>query len=135
MREKIAVALKKLGPSAPGIIARELGEESSKVGYHIRAMEADKSLIAAGKGRGRIYGLPDQKLDGERSAPPQKHKQKKHRKAKHAPRRTAPPARATFIAAVDADSRLVLINGSEPQIFSEEQTEAIATLLFQHYKD
>jgi hypothetical protein len=27
----------------------------------------------------------------------------------------------------------VIVNGAEPLIFNDEQTEAIATLLFQHY--
>lgn len=38
---------------------------------------------------------------------------------------------ARFIPAVDAESRLIIINGHEPLIFTDEQTEAIATLLYQ----
>jgi hypothetical protein len=51
--------------------------------------------------------------------------------ARRAPRAAAPAER--FIPTVDVASRLVIVNGGEPLIFSDEQTAAIAALLFQHY--
>jgi hypothetical protein len=38
-----------------------------------------------------------------------------------------------FIPVVDAEKCLHIINGGEPVSFNDEQTAAIATLLFQHY--
>ena len=47
--------------------------------------------------------------------------------------RAARPAEV-FIPAVDADTRLVIVNGGPLLHFTEEQTVAIATLLANHYE-
>lgn len=40
-----------------------------------------------------------------------------------------------FIPALDADNRLVCVNGGgSPHVYSSAQTERIATLLLQHFK-
>lgn len=136
MRDKILAALKKLGPSGPTAIAREIGAEPHQVGYHMRAMEADKTLRAAGKGRHRYYGLPDQDL-ADRKAPEKHSAQRKPRKApkSRAPNAApAPLAAERFIPVVDAEKRLYIINGAEPLSFDGKQTLAIAELLFAHYE-
>jgi hypothetical protein len=98
-------------------------------------MLEEKAVIAGGKGRGRVYGLPDQKLDD--AAPPQERKRQKprqHRKAHRARQAPAPRAAERFVPTVDADLRLHILNGGAPVSFDGPQTEAIATLLLQHYK-
>lgn len=126
--EQITAALRKLGqPSAPTAIANELKSDPAQVGYRLRAMAEEKSLLASGKGRGRVYALPDQKLAG---APPQKGKPRRRKKSK------APAARAAavrFIPVVDVEKQLHIINGSGAVSFDTPQTEAIATLLAQHW--
>jgi DNA-binding transcriptional ArsR family regulator len=139
MREKILAALKKLGPSSPAAIAKETGEKASAIGHHLRAMQSDKTLKAAGLRRGRRYGLPDQDLAWPVSKPPSNARPRgKRRKAAkpHTPR-PAPLQRAAqrFIPVVDVDMRLCIINGGEPLIFDEAQTLKIAKLLFVHYED
>jgi hypothetical protein len=135
MREKILAALKKLGPSAPGAIAKEISEKPEHVGYHMRAMAVAKALKAGGAGRARHYALPDQDLAGHK-APPQRDSAPRKPAAKP---RAAAPAAATrpaerFIPVVDAEKRLYIINSGEPLSFNEAQTLKIAELLFVHYE-
>lgn len=137
MKDKIASALKKLGPAAPAAIAKELSSTASIVGYHLRLMEAGKAVKASGKGRGRMYALPDQE-PGRIDAPPQQRKPARARKAKKLPAplaAVAPGAAAVrFIPVVDAEKRLYIINSGEPLGFDEAQTLKIAELLFVHYE-
>lgn len=65
------------------------------------------------------------------ASPPPGDKRAKKRKYRKAPR---PTAAAPFIPAIDADSRLIIVNGAEPHIFDPQQTEAIATLLATHFE-
>jgi hypothetical protein len=76
----------------------------------------------------------------KRAPPPQERtqkkarKQKKHRKAPAARTpRTARPTAERFVPTVDAEKRLHIINGGAPISFDDSQTEAIASLLLQHY--
>jgi hypothetical protein len=143
-KEQITAALKKLGPSKPGEVADHLGADySSGMKYTVKSMLDAGELKAIGATVSRRIALPDQKFD-EAGAPPQERqkpaKRKGGRKAKHArkPRsapapRTSSAAAVRFIPTVDADKRLHIINGSDPVSFSDAQTEAIATLLLQHY--
>jgi DNA-binding Lrp family transcriptional regulator len=149
MQDQILAALKKLGPSSPGQIAEHLGTEGTKLSTHFKALLDAGTIKATGVTRGRRLALPDQDLAAP--APPQPREHPKRRKAKHAkrPRRAkAPSARPAaraprerpapaerFIPTVDKDARLIIVNGGEPHIYSEAQTEAIASLLFQHYND
>lgn len=137
MKEKILAALRKLGPRAPTAVANEIGESSSKVGYHMRAMAEVKELKASGNGRARIYGLPDQDLARPEEAPPQQRRATARKpRRKTAAKKAAPAARTAerFIPVVDAERRLYIINGAEPIAYNESQTLAIATLLQQHYE-
>jgi hypothetical protein len=73
-----------------------------------------------------------------RLPPPQsdrapKKRKKRHAKKPHRAPRTARPAER-FIPTVDAELGLHIINGAAPLSFDPEQTLAIATLLFNHYK-
>lgn len=139
MQEQILAALKKLGPSSPGQVADHLGEASSSIGYHLKRMLDAGTIKAQGATSGRRIALPDQDFGAPPSAPTKG--KKKHRKAKHAKARKAPTPRAQraatpaerFIPTVDAERRLVIVNAGEPLIFNDEQTAAIATLLFTHY--
>jgi hypothetical protein len=139
MQEQITAALQKLGPSTRAELAADLDSSGPAVGYHLKAMLGVGTIKAAGSMKERRFALPDQELAGSSAAPPQR--RKKHRKsphAKRAPRAATPRARATtkperFLATVDAERRLVIVNGGEPLIFNDEQTAAIATLLFTHY--
>jgi DNA-binding Lrp family transcriptional regulator len=149
MQEQILAALKKLGPSSPGQIADHLGTDGTKLGYHFKALLEAGTIKATGSTSTRRLALPDQDL--ATALPAQPRERTKRRKAKHAkrPRRAKSPsarpaARAPrerpapaerFIPAVDKDARLIIVNGGEPHIYSEAQTEAIASLLFQHYND
>lgn len=139
-KEQILAALKKLGPSSPGALADHL-EVDQLPGTLIKQLLDAKELKATGAARGRRIALPDQQFDAA-DAPPQQRKPKagkkrkgpKAKKARKAPRaRTADTPAPRFIPVVDAEKRLHIINGSEPVSFSDAQTEAIATLLFQHY--
>lgn len=136
-KEQFLAALKKLGPSKPGVIADHLGVEYQNLKRAVREMLAAGEIKAIGKTAGRVLMLPDQKLEDRTGAPPQRRqKPKNRRKAKHARKaRTAPAARSTerFIPTVDIDRRLVIVNGGDPVIFNGEQTLAIAELLFNHY--
>jgi DNA-binding transcriptional ArsR family regulator len=142
MQEQILAALKKLGPSSPGAIADHLETEAGKLSYHFKQLLDAGTMKATGSGRRRQLALADQAFAAAatEAAPPQR--RKKHKKAKHAkPARRAAARRAPraavpaerFIPTVDAERRLVIVNGGEPLIFSDAQTEAIATLLFTHY--
>jgi DNA-binding transcriptional ArsR family regulator len=137
--EQITAALRKLGPASPTAIANQVGAEPSAAGYHLRRILKAKELIASGTSNNRLYALLDQKLDRQ-SAPPQSHrapsKSKKSGHVKKKAYRAAPTARTAerFIPTVDVDLGLHIINGREPLSFNAEQTEAIATLLFNHYK-
>jgi DNA-binding Lrp family transcriptional regulator len=145
MQEQILAALKKLGPTSPGALEDHLGASHAGLGRHLKEMLDAGTIKAAGVTKSRRLALPDQDF-GDKPAPPQRRKPKQHAKrgqrkaAKKAPARPrapyAPqPAAERFIPAVDAASRLIIVNGAEPLIFTDTQTEAIASLLFQHYKD
>lgn len=136
--EQIIAALKKIGPASPTAIAAQLQADKGAVGRQLRAMLGDQ-LNAAGKSRDRIYALPEQKLEGARSAPgarPKKPGKKKGgaRKARKV-RRARAVAEPLFIPTVHAESRLVLVTDAPPLHFTEQQTVAIATLLGLHYGD
>ena len=79
--------------------------------------------------RGVYERKPRAAGDAPSATPPQK--QKKPRKYT---RRARAAAAERFIPTVDVDKRLILVNGGEPQVFTEPQTLAIAQLLFQHYE-
>ena len=130
-KEQILAALKKLGPSSPTAIANSMSAEPSAVGYHLRAMLKDKTLKAAGASNSRVYALPEQKFEAATGAPPQERKYSK--RAKPAGTRTAEPV-GIFLPAFTADQRLVVLNGVVPQLYSPEQTQAIADLLLQHFE-
>jgi DNA-binding transcriptional ArsR family regulator len=130
MQEQILAALKKLGPSSPGHLAEHLGATSAVLKPHFRALLDAGAIKAAGVTKSRRLALPDQDLDGLRDAgraPPQPRKAKKpkSRKPRHAKRALHPHGRRALAP--------VIVNGAEPHIFNEEQTAAIASLLFQHY--
>lgn len=146
MEDQILAALKKLGhPVSPGALADHLHVDAKSHGFRtgIKAALKGGTAIAQGKTAGRRIALPGMKFD-EAPAQAKKTKAPKHHKAKagHKKKRRAPARRAErtaevtterFIPTVDVASRLVIVNGGEPLIFSDEQTEAIASLLFQHY--
>lgn len=140
-KDLITAALRKIGPCGIGALASNLGVERSALQYHLKLMP---DLKYAGNRLTRIVGLPDQKLDGAttETAPKPKHQgkaRKGHRpKKRHEPKqpraRRAEPEEV-FIPAVDADLRLVCINGgTAPTVFTRTQTERIATLLLQHFE-
>ena len=137
-KEQILAALKKLGPSSPTAVANSMGAEPSAIGYHLRNMLAAKTIKAAGTSNSRVYALPDQDIEGVKSAAPQQRKKPgKRRKGKRA---AAPRARSTaaldaFLPAITAGLGLVICNGAQaPQVFSPEHTQAIADLLLNHFE-
>jgi DNA-binding Lrp family transcriptional regulator len=149
MQEQILAALKKLGPSSPGQIAEHLGTEGTKLSTHFKALLDAGTIKATGVTRGRRLALPDQDLaapapppaarahqapqgEARQAAAP---RQGPERAARRSSARERPAPAERFIPAVDKDARLIIVNGGEPHIFSEAQTEAIASLLFQHYND
>jgi DNA-binding Lrp family transcriptional regulator len=125
----ITAALKKLGPSSPRVIADETGIDPGALGFHLRTMAKAGTLTATGTTMNRVYTLVAGAAAPTRATPPQK-RSKKARKQKRA--RTAAVER--FIPAIDADARLVIVNGAEPHIFNPEQTSAIAALLLGHFE-
>lgn len=141
-RERITEGLRALGPVSPTALAKHLDADRNALRHHVRGMLADETLHASGNRLNQILALPDQKLDGE-AAPPQRRgapakKSSSRRKPAKRKARAARPAvelSAEFIPAFTADSRLVLLNGGAPQIFSPQQTERIATLLGNYFED
>jgi hypothetical protein len=142
--DQIKAALKKLGPVSPGALYDHLETTAAIAGPVVKDMLAGDELKATGATASRRIALPDQKFEDVQSAPPQqrrkpagkrKRKGKKAKRASRTPRAAVPsPAPAErFVPTVDAEKRLHIINGAAPVSFSEAQTEAIATLLFQHY--
>jgi hypothetical protein len=127
MREKILAALKKLGPSAPGAIAKEISEKPEHVGYHMRAMAVAKALKAGGAGRARHYALPDQDLAGHR-APPSRDRRRASRPPSRAPRYRPLPRGPPSASSRSSTRRSAwyIINSGEPLSFNEAQTLAIA---------
>ena len=140
MQEEITAALRQHGPCSRRALTTHVGVVSSTLHRHLSAMLAAGAVKAAGKTIDRRYGLPDQDLAAAAGEPPpprskgRKHKKRGKARAVRraaAPRHAAPAGR--FLATVDARSCLVLINGGAPQVFTVEQTQAIATLLLTHY--
>ena len=135
-KEQILAALKKLGPSSPTAIGNTLGAEPSSVGYHLRNMLKDKSVKAAGTSNDRLYALPEQPIEGVKAAPPQERRKRK----KAGNRKGATPSRARaatplYLPAFTAEQGMVIVqDGQAPQIFSPEQTQAIADLLLIHFE-
>ena len=129
------------------IIDCEPGELGSVI---TRLKERNEVQMHEGDGpKGSLYSLnpegqtaaPDRK---SRQAPP--HKKGSHRKkAKPASMLVPAHPRANgngngrnnvvpFIPAMTADRRLVIIGGSQPVVFSEEQTQSIADLMAGHFE-
>jgi len=137
--EQILAALKTTGPISPGTLADRLEVSKSALDYHLKRMIEAGTVKAAGVTKSRRVALPDQKFDAA-EAPPQEHKRSKKKKHKGKTRKAraakpTPAPRGDFTPAITADLRLVLIDGTQPaQIFQEEQTTAIAELLFQHFR-
>jgi hypothetical protein len=141
MEAQIIAALKKLGHAvSPGALADHMEVDAGSHGFRLalKAVLDAGTAVAQGKTSGRRIALPGMKFDAPDASA---RKPKKHTKAKggHKKKRRATATRTPaapierFIPTVDASSRLVIVNGAEPLIFNDEQTEAIATLLFQHY--
>jgi hypothetical protein len=147
IKETIAAALRKLGPSSPLQISEHLKLDGAKVRHQLRAMLDAKTLKAAGKARGRIYGLPDQDLGKTDTGPAKKSGKAKGGKKRKAARRKTPqrktrtvrksraPKPEPFLASITGDHRLVL-NGraAKPEIFTPEQTSHIATLILHNFE-
>lgn len=137
-KEQILAALKKLGPSSPTAIANSVGAEPSAISYHLRGMLEAKNLKAAGTSNNRIYALPDQDLEGAKSAPPQRLKKSKGngKRAQPKPRALrAQPAAPLFLPAITEDWRLVIVQQDGVHaVFTPEQTQAIADLLLTHFE-
>lgn len=130
-KEQILAALKKLGPSSPGVIANSTGIEPSLCGYHLKTLRAAGAITATGRTSGRVYALAGGEGGGKTASPPLRRKKKrKYRKAK----RPRAAMAQMFIPALDGETRLVIVRGAAPQIFSPEETKAIATLLLQHFE-
>jgi len=148
MQDQILAALKKRGaPMKPGDLAAALDVTTKTLRTHIAPLLEEGAVKAAGKTAGRFYGLPDMAFAAAESAPPQLRKPKKHAaKGKHKAKRRAKAQRASarpaaapaqaerFLATVDVNCNLVIVTGAI-HVFTEEQTEQIATLLFNHWKE
>jgi len=142
-QDQITAALRKLGPCAPAALAAELGCKRDALMYHVRAMLAVRAVQLGGTRMNRVLALPDQEIAGASPPPPQRRKPSRKKKGSGAgskpgarPARAArPAAEPFFIPAIDADGRLVCVNGSgDPVVFSSAQTERIATLLLKHFE-
>jgi DNA-binding transcriptional ArsR family regulator len=143
-QDLVLAGLKKIGPCSPGNLADHLEVEPAALGYHLKKLLDANAIKANGRSNARRIALPDQKFDEAATPPPQQRKQQKARKPKggrktrqhRTPHRAAERAQPAerFIPAVDAQQRLVIVNGGEPLVFTDEQTSAIADLLLQHYK-
>jgi DNA-binding transcriptional ArsR family regulator len=142
-KETVLAALKKLGPCKPGELADYLEVERPVITAHLKPLLDSGEVKATGATMSRRIALADQKFDeASTPTPPQRKQQsrkpKSGRKTRQhrTPHRSAARAEPTerFIPAVDAQQRLVIVNGGEPLVFTDEQTSAIADLLLQHYK-
>ncbi len=135
-REQILAALKKLGPSSPGVIADKIGVADSACGYHLRVLAAAGELKVQGKSNSRRYALPDQEFEAA-DAPPQDRKpRKKTKQRKSANTRTTrarPAAEPEIIAAITHDARIVLIENGAVKTYSPQQSSAIADLVLTHF--
>jgi DNA-binding transcriptional ArsR family regulator len=131
IRDEILAALKKLGRSAPLVIADTVGGSASKCGYHLRALEQAGAVKAEGRGRARTYALAGGAGGGRTK---KKRKGRKARRAQGTPRQQRQVA-AAFIPALTAGGGLLVVgHGAAPLTFTPDQAAAIADLLFQHYE-
>jgi DNA-binding Lrp family transcriptional regulator len=146
IKEQITAALKKLGPVSPGELADHLGVDNKTIGKYAKPMLEAGTLKAAGATNRRRLALPDQKIDVETPTLPKRRKKKsngmakrtaaKPRAPKPAPPKPAPAPDGDFIAAVTADSRLVLFipGAARPLVFDDVQTERVAQLMHTHFE-
>lgn len=127
-------------------IAKTLGVSPDTLTWHIGKLLVDKELIAQGNTGNRAFALPGTaeprvsvsvaEANGSKK-PKAAAKPFKFKPATRTPppkAKTQPPAPAAcnvtdFTPALTADRRLVIVGGTEPLIFSPEQTRNIATLM------
>lgn len=141
--EKVLEVLKDKGPMRVRALAKVT--KCAFVDQIVRKLRGEKKVEVEGK-RNAIVHLPGQDVQNFKDAEDapagggkakKKGKKKKanggRRAARRPVERNAEPA---FIAAVTADTTLVLIGkGPEPLVFTVEQTEKIATLMFAQFKE
>lgn len=138
--DKVLVALKDKGPMR----MQDLGAfiKCKPISTVCRKLEAEKKLQISVEKRNAMVALPEQKMPEEtpasskpRAGKSRKKGKKKANRGRRAARRPVERnAEPAFIAAVTADTTLVLIGkGPEPLVFTVEQTEKIATLMFAHF--
>lgn len=132
----------------PAEIARASGVDRGKLTYHLGQLVAEQKLDAAGATSTRTYALHVEQAPGApktNGAKPPKHTRSKaprrHRqngKTRAPAKQPDPPAPvcnvADFTPALTADPRLVIVGGTEPLIFSPEQTQNIATLMLDRFE-
>ena len=139
--DKIAAALKEHGP----MNAAQLGEHVhvEYLATYLSQM-ARKGLLKKAGGRGGVYALPEQKLEGGSTPPPRaagRGKSKTRRKATKKPPAKPRAARknaaagngAAFIAALTFERCLLVVKDAGHQLFTREQTLAIAELVLDHF--
>ena len=137
IRTQIVELIRKLGPSSPAAVHDKIGGSYEAVKYQLQQLAAAGTLQATGATISRRYALPGQK-PADADAPPQRRKAKKKGKpAQRARPATAPaPVTEPCIAAVTgAPRRLVVIGaGAAPQVYTREQTLAIADTVLDHFE-
>ena len=105
-------------------IARASDVDIGMAGYYLKQLVDEGKLSAIGATGDRMFALHGT-AGATGSAPP----------PKAAPPRPAAPCNVTpFTPAMTADRRMVIVGGSEPLMFSIEQTQSIADLVLDNFE-
>jgi hypothetical protein len=128
-------------------IARSSGVDIGMVGYYLKQLVDEGKLAAAGATGDRRFALAGTGASTGSAPPPKgakttrkgtagKRAKKKRVKAEATPA-PAPAAACNvtpFTPAMTTDKRMVVVGGSEPLMFSVEQTQSIADLIFGNFE-
>ena len=128
-------------------IARASDVDIGMAGYYLKQLVDEGKLSAIGATGDRMFALhgtagatgsapPPKAAKAPRKGPAGKRaKTPKAPKPKAAPPRPAAPCNVTpFTPAMTADRRMVIVGGSEPLMFSIEQTQSIADLVLDNFE-
>lgn len=143
-REQILAVFKPGVPLGKADIARASGVDIGMAGYYLRQLVDEGTLTGAGATGNRKFALAGTAIAADSppspaaTKPPGKRASKKGRKpAKKAAAASAPAAACNvtpFTPAMTIDQRMLIVGGSEPLIFSVEQTQSIADLIFGNFE-
>ena len=145
MRDKILAQFKPGAWLGKAQIAEAIGAKADDLTYHLGKLIVEEELTATGSTSQRRFALHGTATPDGAAPPPKTAKSKGKRAAAkpaappkpaaaHAPRAAVPCNVTPFTPAMTADKRMVIVGGSEPLVFSPEQTQSIADLVFENFE-